>query len=429
MGALTRLLFFLQYFLSFCFQKGTVSLLRNVGYIPKACPGMQTVTLMSNSISDSPDSSAELESHRLSMSQLMSSSNLDTPKKKFVEPDREGRKQLLQTIQDIAKEMDQVSQTDDKGNETSKLPKTVEDAATVEAVEIAQFFSGRIKAEIDSGVESDSTSSSNEGEVYEQDIKSELGRRTGDNQQNERRINKNYGLFALVDAEEISQDSALCPQCNSPCDYEDITDFGKCTVCKQKDLRDPSVHRVRNSDDRISFFSNPADKNFRAREKIVAQPLENKEQNLLFEKLRREQEERLTFSPQTQTIPIKLKNTTTPPPMTENQNGRYNTNSGPESSTPDKKIIQKRPPGGVNIVESNPLSKQNLNLKNLMPSNNGQINTQSAEFTDSEKYPNLSEILDMREILDTEVFEKIDSNYKNIIDLMAVRTCIHTHNF
>lgn len=423
MGALTRLLFFLQCFLSFCFQKGTVSLLRNVGYIPKACSGMQTVTLKSNSVSDSPDSAAELELHLLAMSQLMSSSNLDTPKKKYVEPDREIRKQLLQTIQDIAEEMDQISQTDDEGNETSELPKTVKDAATVEAVEIAQLISGRVKAEIDSDAESESSSSENQGEVHEQDINLDLGRRTVDNQQNERRINKNYGLFALVDTEELSQDNTLCPQCNSPCDYEDITDYGKCTVCKQKDLRDPSVHRVRNSDDRLSFFSNPADKNFRAREKIVAQPLENKEQNLLYEKLRREQEERLTYSPQTQTIPIKLKNTTTPPPITENQNGRFHTNSGPQPSIPDKKIIQKRPPG-VNIVESNPLSKQNLNQENLVPSNNDQMKTNSAESTNSE-----SEILDMREILDTAIFETIDDNCKNIINLMAVRTCIHTHIF
>ena len=292
----------------------------------------------------------------------------------------------------------------------------------MEAVEIAQLLSGRVKAEIDSDVESDSTSSSNEGEVYEQNIRADLGRRTVDNQPNERRINKNYGLFALVDTDEISQDNTQCPQCNSPCDYEDITDFGKCTVCKQKDLRDPSVHRVRNSDDRLSFFSNPSDKKFRASDKIVAQPLVEKEQNLLFEKLRREQEERLTYSPQTQTIPVKLKNAPTPPPITGNQNGRSNTNSGPESSISDKKSIQKPPLGG-NIVNSNPLSKQNVNQNKLVPSNNGQINTQAAEFTDSENYTNL------KEILYTEVFGKIDHNYEYIISLMEVRTCRHTHFF
>jgi hypothetical protein len=97
-------------------------------------------------------------------------------------------------------------------------------------------------------------------------------------------------LYALLDMDE-NADALLCPQCDSPCDEDDMKDFGKCTFCRQKDLRDPSVHRIQYSD--FSSYSNDAKSTTRSSGAPVPAP----DQRFLMDKQRKERQERLTSLP------------------------------------------------------------------------------------------------------------------------------------
>lgn len=428
MGALIRLSFFLRCFVYFCLQKGTVAFLRSVGYISKTCFGKPTITVteISNSVSNSPESSSE-ELYKLSMNEFILSSNIDTQKKyKSDASHRDRRTRMLESVANMPVETDGLNQTNDQRIETSERLKTQKEAITTEVESFLESLS-------DQKEPNSTPTAASESELQNNEFKPIL--KKVNNQQNEKEIIKNYALFALPDADELSNDNTLCPQCNTPCDVEDINDYGKCTLCKQRELRDPNVHRVRNSDERLTFFSNPVDKKFLPREKTVAKPSFDKEQNLLYEKQRKEQEERLTYSPKSPTLPAKLSNNnvSTPPiPISVKENGRYSTSSPIQESLhstsdiiPDKKMLKKSPQG-VNIIQNNPTSLKQDNIKstehesqdemNLLSSENNIINVRSEEPTDSENFINL------REILDTEVFGRIDDNYANIVNLMRVST-------
>jgi hypothetical protein len=97
-------------------------------------------------------------------------------------------------------------------------------------------------------------------------------------------------LYAFLDMDE-NADSLLCPQCDSPCDEDDMNDFGKCTFCRQKDLRDPSVHRIQYSD--FSSYSNDVKSATRSSGTAVT----SMDQRFLIEKQRKERNERLTSVP------------------------------------------------------------------------------------------------------------------------------------
>ena len=399
MGALIRLSFFLRCFVYFCLQKGTVAFLRSVGYISKACFEKPTITVteVSNSVSNSPESSSE-KSFNLSLNEFTSSTYIDTPKKyKSNESHREIRTKTLQSVRDSSVVTDGLNQTNDQYIETSELLKIRKDEITIEAESFLESISNQNKSNTDNYVEADE-----QNIEFKTILQIVSNQQNVKDQQNEKEIIKNYALlFALPDTEKHSDGNTFCPQCNNPCDVEDINDYGKCTLCKQRELRDPSVHRVRNSDERSTFFSNPVDKKFLPREKSVVS----------FEKQRKEQEERLTYSPKSSTLPTKLNNNSSSVsasslPILENQNGRFSSTSSIQESLystrdiiPNKKIIEKLPQG------------ENTTQNNI---------SSSEEFTDSENYINL------REILDTEVFGRIDDNYAVIVNLMRVSTHIST---
>ena len=395
-----------------------------------------TVTGILNSISNSPESSSE-KSFNLSMNEIMSrSSSIDTPKKyKSDQFHRDLRAKMIKSVINMRTETDPLDQTDDQRIETSERLKTQKEAITTEVESFLESLS-------DQNDPNSTPAAASESELQNNGFKSIL--KIVNNQQNEKETIKNYALFALPDTDELSNDNTICPKCNTPCDVEDINDFGKCALCRQRELRDPSIHRVRNSDERLTFFSNPVDKKFLPRENSFAKPSFDREQNLLYEKQRKEQEERLTYSPKSLTLPTKPNNNnnnnnnvSTPPiPIPVKQNGRLSTSfpiqessHSTSNTTPDKKIIEKRPQG-VNIIQNNPTSSKQNNIKstdqefqdemNLLSSANNIINVRSEEPTDSENY------IDLREILDTEVFGRIDDNYAVIVNLMRVSTHMST---
>jgi hypothetical protein len=98
-------------------------------------------------------------------------------------------------------------------------------------------------------------------------------------------------LYAFLEMDE-DFDALLCPQCDSPCDEDDMKDFGKCTFCRQKDLRDPSVHRIQYSD--FSSYSNDAKSTTRS---SSAAPVPAPDQRFFMDKQRKERQERLTSLP------------------------------------------------------------------------------------------------------------------------------------
>lgn len=313
------------------------------------------------------------------------------------------RRKALQSVTDLSIVTDGLSQTDDQRIETSELLKIRKDAIMTEAESFLESISNQNKSNSFPAAASESKLPGNYVDADERYIEIKPILQIVNDQQNEKESIKNYALFALPETEENSDSNTLCPQCNAPCDIEDISDYGKCTLCKQRELRDPSVHRVRNSDDRSTFFSNPVDKKFLPREKNVVS----------FEKQRKEQEERLTYSPKSSILPTKLNSNNSSSsvsaqslPILENQNGRFSSTSPIQESSystrdmiPNKKIIEKLP------------QRENITQNNI---------SSSEEFTDSENYINL------REILDTEVFGRIDDNYAVIVNLMRVSTHMNT---
>ena len=103
---------------------------------------------------------------------------------------------------------------------------------------------------------------------------------------NKQPMMKLFNFFGL----DGDSDSQLCPQCNSPSDEDDLKDFGKCVFCRQKDLRDPRVHKIQHSDG--SFYSNDMKSTTRSNTALSVP-----DQRLSIDKQRKERQERLTSPP------------------------------------------------------------------------------------------------------------------------------------
>ena len=115
-------------------------------------------------------------------------------------------------------------------------------------------------------------------------------------ERNEERNKQNrLRMYAAFDEEQPEYEGLLCPKCDSPCDEEEINDFGKCTFCRQIDLRDPSVHKLQHYDNTYTSNRLPLNTN-NPNIKKVDNVIENNIQRQLLEKQRKEQQERLFSS-------------------------------------------------------------------------------------------------------------------------------------
>jgi hypothetical protein len=72
----------------------------------------------------------------------------------------------------------------------------------------------------------------------------------------EKKSKQRLRLFSGLDEKQPEYDGTVCPQCKSPCDLEEMKDYnGKCSFCRQIDLRDPSVHQLKHFDNQWNNFS------------------------------------------------------------------------------------------------------------------------------------------------------------------------------
>ena len=121
----------------------------------------------------------------------------------------------------------------------------------------------------------------------------------------ERRKENRLRMYAAFDEVQPEYEGLLCPKCNSPCDDEEMKDFGKCTFCRQIDLRDPSVHKLQhydntftNSNSRFSSNFNINTANIKKTDSIV-----DNAQRQQLEQQRKEQQERLFSSSYSASFP------------------------------------------------------------------------------------------------------------------------------
>ena len=121
----------------------------------------------------------------------------------------------------------------------------------------------------------------------------------------ERRKENRLRMYAAFDEVQPEYEGLLCPKCNSPCDDEEMNDFGKCTFCRQIDLRDPSVHKLQHYDNtfassnsRFSSNLNTNTANIKKSENIV-----DIAQRQQLEQQRKEQQERLFSSSYSPSFP------------------------------------------------------------------------------------------------------------------------------
>jgi hypothetical protein len=78
----------------------------------------------------------------------------------------------------------------------------------------------------------------------------------------EQKAQKKLRLFSGLDEKQPDYEGTVCPQCKCPCDVEEMEDYnGKCSFCRQIDLRDPAVHKLLHFD-YSTQWSNSYSQNF-----------------------------------------------------------------------------------------------------------------------------------------------------------------------
>ena len=130
-----------------------------------------------------------------------------------------------------------------------------------------------------------------------------VGMNGSNNPQKETSSGERLKMTPFFDPTEEEALSLECGQCGSPCDEEDMRNFGKCILCRQRDLRDPLVHKITNSESgymfnnamsstrpELGYVYNNAAPSKRAK---VDVKVDGEADRLVLEKQRKEQQERL----------------------------------------------------------------------------------------------------------------------------------------
>lgn len=239
-------------------------------------------TILTNSqeqsVSENEESDFETEAFKSSMLQLMSKIDSDRigEKKSRTTADEEKSK-LLREVRAMAQmlgetEVDTKS-LDSEDDETDEMIYTTEDADSskdLRRVAIGNSVRG-----------SDETRINLDAGEPDRNIET-------DGSKDSQKETSSRKLVPFFDPAEVETPSLECGQCGSPCDEDDMRDFGKCIFCRQKDLRDPQVHKITNIESPYVFnsFIPPV----RAKVAYISET----DQRLMAQKQRKEQQERLS---------------------------------------------------------------------------------------------------------------------------------------
>lgn len=161
----------------------------------------------------------------------------------------------------------------------------------------------------------------------------------------ERNKQQKLKMFAAFDEELPGYEGLLCPQCNSPCDEDEMNDFGKCTFCRQIDLRDPSVHKLQHYDNTFSRFSPSSNTNSNTNANINTQntrkidSVSDVAQRQQLEQQRKEQQERLFSNSYSSSFPTAGNESKVSPTLNKSSQSTQSAKMIPQSNAPEGRSI------------------------------------------------------------------------------------------